>query len=78
MATPTSVYAELVAAGIPTESHESDLYVPDTVAARAILARFPDQQRIATRFVCIIEQTAWIAIPFAYLPWWEARQEVRR
>lgn len=69
-----TLYGDLLAAGVPMDSHESDLYFPDTRATRAILARFPESAKIANRFTDQ-ECAGWWQVPFAYLPWWESRQQ---
>lgn len=69
------LYADLTAAGIPTASHESDLYFPDTEQACAILARYPTEQSNARRFTNQApphKGERWLDVPFAYLPWWKA------
>lgn len=70
-ANPAKLYASLVALGIPTDSHESDLYVKATAEARALIlasglkgfSYFNHQQT----------GEAWIDVPFAYAPFWENR-----
>lgn len=69
----SSLYADILAAGIPHTSHETDLYIPDTPEARAILARYPLEQRNAKRFKNQVEGGVWIDVPFSYLPAWEAK-----
>ena len=70
---PSSLYLELVAAGCVLDNHESDLYVEDTEAARAIIGRFPQEQGNLTSFTSQIDQKPWLDIPFAFDPWWERR-----
>jgi hypothetical protein len=70
-----TLYAELAALGVPMDSHESDLYVPvtpETVAAVkahgwAGVTTFTAQGggELAGR-LCF-------DLPFANVPWWEAR-----
>lgn len=69
----TTLYEDAKSAGLPMASHESDLYLPDTAEAREILARHPLQKSNATRFRSQIDGKTWIDIPFAYLPFWEAK-----
>jgi hypothetical protein len=72
-----SLFEEIQAAGIPFANHESDLYVPDTEQVRAILARHPVSKSNATTFVNQApphKGERWLDIPFAYAPWWGARQ----
>lgn len=63
-----SLFAEVRAAGIPFDSHESDLYLPNTPAVRAILARHPAQARNAEPFVGRVTHRPAIDVPFAYEP----------
>jgi hypothetical protein len=72
--TKPTLYGELVAAGVEIANHESDLYVPDTAQVREILARYPISKANARPFRNQITKTVWLDIPFAFLPWWEARQ----
>jgi hypothetical protein len=72
-----TLFQSIKDAGIPFANHESDLYIPDTPEARAILDRFPLQRDNATRFTNQAdphEGERWIDVPFAYAPWWEAKQ----
>lgn len=57
---------EIKAAGIEYDHHESDLYLPGTAEARAILARYPTHAKIATTFIDQRTGTPWIDVPFAY------------
>lgn len=75
MLTP-SLFSEIVAAGIEYDSHESDLYLPDCPAVHSILSRFPLEKAGATRFVHQAMHTAWLDVPFAFLPYWEARSRI--
>jgi hypothetical protein len=68
-----SLYADLMAAGIVIDNHESDLYFPKTPATEAILARHPDKKAIATIFHHSGNGATWFDVPFAYLPYWEAK-----
>lgn len=70
-----SLYADMVAAAIPTDNHESDLYVPDTPEARAILARHGKKVDgwNVQRFTSAIDGKPWLDIPFAFQPYWDKR-----
>lgn len=64
-----TLFEAIQAIGIPFANHESDLYLPDTPEARAVLAQFPQANANATRFTNgrppnVGEQ--WIDVPFAY------------
>jgi len=76
MPEPESLYAALVEAKIQIDHHESDLYFPATEQTAAILAKFPLQQQNATHFKCQTDQKLWVDVPFAYLPFWEAKQKL--
>lgn len=66
-ATP-SLFAEVKAAGVPFDHHESDLYLPNTPTVRAILARHPAQARNAEPFVDRVTRRPAIDVPFAFEP----------
>lgn len=68
-----SLFSRIVQAGIPYDSHESDLYLPDTPEVRAILADFPLERGNATRFRSLVDGTPWLDVPFAFMPYWEER-----
>ena len=72
-----TLYADLLAAGIPVANHESDLYFPATPESRAILERHPMQFSFATTFSNRRPPNVgqrWWEVPFAFDPWWEARR----
>lgn len=68
-----TLYEELKAAGIETDSHESDLYAPDTPEVVAILARYPTENKTSRAFVNQIDKKLWFDIPFAFTPFWQAK-----
>lgn len=73
-----TLFQSIREAGIPYSSHESDLYIPATPEARAILARFPLNQANATSFTNQAEPhrgQRWLDIPFAFDPFWQARAQ---
>ncbi len=61
-------------AGIPYSNHESDLYFPVTEESRAILMRFAESKANATTFTNQVHRGLWYDIPFAYQPYWDAKQ----
>lgn len=69
----SSLHADMVAAGVPTDSRESDLYVKDTPEARAILARHQTHATNARRFRHTETGELWIDIPFAFEPFWQKK-----
>ncbi len=68
--TKMSIYEAMQAAGIKTDSHESDLYAEDTPAARAVLIAHGSVS--VSRFFSQIDRHIWIDIPFSYDPFWDA------
>lgn len=69
-----SLYDEVKARGIPHSSHESDLYVPDTQEVRELLQKYG---RKGVPFVNQVEGGTWLDVPFAYQPWWDAKNRTR-
>ncbi len=69
----TSVYRDMVAAGVKTDSHESDLYVEATPEARAVLARHPIHEQNAKTFQHAETGKLWLDIPFAFEPFWRKK-----
>lgn len=63
-----SVYADCVAAALTIDHHESDLYILDSPAARAVLARH------TARFEPFAgtDGRTWLDVPFAFDPFWQA------
>ena len=66
-----SIYDACLAAGVPMDSHESDLYIPVNETTTAILRRFGST---ASTFTNQVAGGLWYDVPFAFLPWWEKRQ----
>lgn len=76
-ATPeVSLYEALKAAGIETDHHASDLYVPVTPETKAILAKYPLDAKKATTFKSNIDDKLTYEIPFAYDPAWEKKAKM--
>lgn len=73
-----SLYAELKAAGVSMDNHESDLYVPVNLQTTAILAKYPTQKSNARTFKSNIDGVLTYDIPFAYEPFWDKKQAVGR
>lgn len=80
IAAEPQLYDRLKLAGVPVDSHESDLYCKDTPEARAIIQEFMDAGKLHTRpkaFTSEIEpRDRWLDIPFMYAPFW--RRKARR
>ena len=69
MSAPT-LYDDAVAAGIQHDSHESDLYLIDGPATRALIW-YHGHDATATTFVSNIEPSVlWWDVPFAFVPYW--------
>ena len=65
-----SIHTDMVQAGIETDNHCTDLYVPDCPESRAILANYGmkvDGWNVK-RFISQIDSKPWLDIPFHYLP----------
>ncbi len=78
--TSTDLYDELVAAGVPVDSHESDLYAKVTPTSTAIINRALAEDRIRTRPRMFPneqqpkgQRELWYDIPFMYSPFWRRR-----
>jgi hypothetical protein len=68
-----TLYERFVAAGLETDSHESDLYVKSSPEAREILKDFPLHAKNARPFRSNIDGKTWLDVPFAYTPYWDRR-----
>lgn len=66
------VYAEMLATGLPLDSHESDLYVEVTPATRAIVERYQHRNNV-TSFTHAVNGRQYFDIPFAFTPFWNAK-----
>lgn len=67
MITPMTLYRDCLNAGIPTDHHESDLYILDCPEAQTLLIRHNAK---ASTFISEIDGKRWIEVPFAYDPHW--------
>lgn len=67
-----TLYEALVAAGAKIENHASDLYTPVCEATRELLNQYPEHR--ASVFTSQIDGQLWYDVPFAFLPYWEAKQ----
>jgi hypothetical protein len=73
-----SLYTEIVKRGIEHDHHESDLYIPYTAETKVLLDEHHKQGGSkASGFIS--KGRAWVDIPFAYDPYWqaEARREMK-
>lgn len=65
-----SPYKEAVRMGLPIESHESDLYIPATAEAIAMVKR---SGYYCSTFWHEVKGGQWLDVPFAYEPFWRNR-----
>jgi len=65
-----SLYTDLIAAGVPVDNHESDLYCLASDEARRLIVA---HNMRGTSFLSAFDGRVWFDVPFAYDPWWEAR-----
>jgi len=72
-----TIYEQLKAAGVPTDSHQSDLYAKKTPESEAIIATY-ESRSIVTTFISQIDKTIWYDIPFAYDPFWDKVEAASR
>ena len=68
----TQLYNAILAAGIPHSSHESDLYIPVTEETTKLLAPYQFRGNVQM-FNSNKDGKLWYDIPFAYMPYWEAK-----
>jgi hypothetical protein len=66
------IYYILKDAGIPIDSHESDLYALKTPESERILRDYPSRANVTT-FLSATDGKVWYDIPFAYIPFWAAK-----
>lgn len=64
-----SLYQQLLAAEVPMDSHESDLYAEVTPESTRIIEE-ADLQSAPTTFRSRTDGRLWYDIPFAYDPFW--------
>jgi hypothetical protein len=70
-----TIYQALKAAGARIENHESDLYVLATPKVLELVKRHPAWNGNGRMFKS--EGKAWLEIPFAYDPFWQAKDGIR-
>lgn len=68
-----TIYQDLLGLGVELDHHESDLYFPVTAATHELVRRYEFRGNVRT-FANQVSGTLWYEAPFAYAPWWEARQ----
>jgi len=63
-----SLHAECLMLALNVDSHESDLYIEDTPAARKLVTFHGHEIK---SFISPIDGKSWLDVPFAYEPFWE-------
>ena len=63
-----SLYKDLKEAGVPLDSHESDLYAMVTPESQKIIKT---SGHSFTTFISQIDGKRWYDLPFAFIPFWE-------
>lgn len=69
-----SIYTDLKESGAIIENHESDLYTPDTPAARAMCKVW------GVSYTSFYSRGSrkWLDIPGAYTPYWEGKSNATK
>jgi hypothetical protein len=67
------LFEQVKSAGIEYDHHESDLYIPVTQRTLAMLEQYEFKSGV-TAFTSQIDGKVWYDVPFAYEPFWEAKQ----
>jgi len=65
------LYQQLLAADVPLDSHESDLYVKVTPESSRIVE---ESGHSSTMFTSEVDGKLWYDLPFAYEPFWDREQ----
>ena len=66
-----SLYGAVLAANVPHDTHESDLYLVDRPDVRRMIDSY---NRCFTPFVNQVTRTGYLDVAFAYLPFWDAKR----
>lgn len=66
-----SIHQQLLAAGVELDSHESDLYAKVTPESTRIVE---ESDHSSSMFRSEVDGKMWFDLPFAYEPYWRARQ----
>lgn len=67
------IFNQVKRAGIPYANHASDLYIPVNSYTSKLVDQYEYRSNITT-FKSQIDGLLWYDIPFAYLPYWSAKQ----
>lgn len=68
-----TIYERMVDAGVRTEHHESDLYVPVTPLTTALVKQYEHKGNV--ELFIAHDDSRWFDIPFGYDPFWKERVE---
>lgn len=69
-----TLFDKIESAGVPHSHHYSDLYIPVNPVTRRLIAEYQYRDNV-TQFVDNQTGEPWYDVPFAYIPFWEARQK---
>lgn len=67
-----TIHEQLERAGVPLDSHESDLYAKVTPESTAIVEAYEHKENVTT-FTSQIDGDQWYDIPFAFTPYWKRK-----
>lgn len=73
-----SLYQRMIDAGVRVEGHYSDMYVPDTPQVREIIHTHDVRVHYTSFPSNVAPHEQWLDIPFAFMPYWEAKQKESR
>ena len=67
----STLFDDVVITGVAYAFHESDLYLPCTTKVQRLLHIHKSK---FSYFRNNVTGTPWVSVPFAYDPWWNARE----
>lgn len=74
---PSTLYEDCVKAGVQIEHHYSDMYIPVNETTQKLVAEHVKNGGAKPEFFKsnIAPHGLWYDIPFAYLPYWQEKEE---
>jgi len=75
MFTSAELWQTVKTLGIQFDYHESDLYIPVCGATRELIKKYEHRQNV-TVFRSEKDGKQWYDIPFAFMPYWETRNQL--
>lgn len=66
------LWAEVVRLGLDHDHHESDLYLRATREARELIRRYAWRRNVT--IFAWRDGFLWFDVPFAFMPWWDAKR----